>query len=134
MKIVKEIIFLQANLNSYAKHIFLKDQNTILCGLNFKNIRIIDLNDLSDYNLNFSKDLGIYLIYINSENTLYLANQNCEIECYLRVDTNELKNTLKGHTGTIFEMDSIKESNLISSSTNEIIIWNMINGEKLNIL
>ena len=48
MKIIKEINFFQQNLNQFAKRIFIKDQNTILCGLNFKNIRIIDLNDMSD--------------------------------------------------------------------------------------
>ncbi len=40
--------------NLHEKHIFVFDQNTILCGLNFKNLRIIDLNDLSDQKLNFS--------------------------------------------------------------------------------
>jgi hypothetical protein len=65
MKIIKEIIFTKNNINQYAKHLFVKDEKTILCGLNYKNIRIIDLNDFNDQKLNFSKDLGIYTIYID---------------------------------------------------------------------
>ena len=65
MKIIKEIIFSQSNLCQYAKHLFVKDENTILCGLNYKNIRMIDLNDFNDQKLNFSKDLGISTIYID---------------------------------------------------------------------
>ena len=65
MKIIKEIIFTQSNINYGAKHLFVKDEKTILCGLNYKNIRMIDLNDFNDQKLNFSKDLGIYTIYID---------------------------------------------------------------------
>ena len=65
MKIIKEIIFTQNNLNNGAKHIFVKDEKTILCGLNYKNIRMIDLNNFNDQKLNFSKDLGIHTIYID---------------------------------------------------------------------
>ena len=65
MKIIKEIIFTQNNLNCFAKHLFIKDEKTILCGLNYKNIRMIDLNDFNDQKLNFSKDLGISTIYID---------------------------------------------------------------------
>ena len=66
---------------------------------------MIDLNDLSDHKLNFSKDLGIFTFYIDKKNNLYLANQSFEIECYLLINTNELKYTLKGHTSSIYEMD-----------------------------
>ena len=65
MKIIKEIIFNQNNINQYAKHLFVKDEKTIFCGLNYKNIRMIDLNDFNDQKINFSKDLGIYTIYID---------------------------------------------------------------------
>ena len=65
MKIIKEIIFTQNNKNQYAKHLFVKDEKTILCGLNYKNIRMIYINDFIDQKLNFSKDLGIFTIYIN---------------------------------------------------------------------
>ena len=65
MKIIKEIIFTQRNIYFSAKHLFVKDEKTILCGLNYKNIRMIDLNDFNDQKLNFSKDLGIYTIYID---------------------------------------------------------------------
>ncbi len=94
MKILKEIIFNQKNINNCGKHLFVKDQNTILCGLIYKNIIKIDLNDFSDQKLNFSKDLGIQTIYIDINNTLYLANQSNEIESYLLVNTDELKYTL----------------------------------------
>ncbi len=40
---------------------------------------------------------------------------------------------MKGHTKYIFEMDQIKENNLISCGQNEVIIWNSINGGKLNV-
>ena len=53
---------------------FVKDENTILCGVNYKNIRMIDLHDFSDKKLNFSKDLGIYTMYTDKKNSLYLAN------------------------------------------------------------
>ncbi len=65
MKIIKEIIFAQNNINACAKHIFVKDEKTILCGLNYTNIRMIDLNNFNDQKLNFSKDLGIHTIYID---------------------------------------------------------------------
>ena len=65
MKIIKEIIFTQNNNHFQTKHLFVKDEKTILCGLNYKNIRMIDLNDFNDQKLNFSKDLGIYTIYID---------------------------------------------------------------------
>ena len=65
MKIIKEIIFTQKNINYGAKHIFVKDEKTIICCLNYKNIRMIDLNDFNDQKLNFSKDLGISTIYID---------------------------------------------------------------------
>ncbi len=93
MKIIKEIIFPQSIINEFAKHLFVKDQKTILCGLNLKNIRKIDLNDFSDQKLNFSKDLGIQTIYVDIKNILYLANQSHEIESYLLLNTNELKYT-----------------------------------------
>ncbi len=63
MKILKEIIFTQNNLNADGKHVFVKDYKTILCGLNYNNIRMIDLNDFNESKLNFTKDLGIYSIY-----------------------------------------------------------------------
>ena len=129
MKIIKEIIFTQSNINGCAKHLFVKDEKTILCGLNYKNIRMIDLNDFNDQKLNFSKDLGIYTIYIDKSNTLYIANQSFEIEGYLLANTNQIKFTLKGHTSYIYEMDQIKENNLVSCGYYEIIIWNTINGE-----
>ncbi len=129
MKIKKEIIFTQKNINQYTKHIFVKDQKTILCGLNYKNIRKIDLNDFNDQNLKFSKDLGIHTIYIDKKNSLFLANQSYEIESYLLLNTNELKYTFKGHTAIIYEMDQMKENNLLSCGHNEIIIWNSITGE-----
>jgi hypothetical protein len=66
---------------------------------------MIDLDDLSDQKLNFSKDLRIYTIYIDKKNYLYLANHSKEIECYLLINTKELKYTLKGHTSNIYEMD-----------------------------
>ena len=65
MKITKEIIFIQNNILYSAKRLFVKYEKTILCGLNYKNIRMIDLNDFNDQKLNFSKDLGIYTIYID---------------------------------------------------------------------
>ena len=65
MKIIKEFIFTQNNKCYGAKHLFVKDDKTILCGLNYTNIRMIDLNDFNDRKLNFSKDLGIYTIYID---------------------------------------------------------------------
>ena len=65
MKIIKEIIFTQNNLVYCAKHLFVKDEKTIFCGLNYKNIRMIDLNDFNDQKLNFSEDLGISTIYID---------------------------------------------------------------------
>ena len=65
MKIIKEIIFTQNIIFYPSKKIFVKDEKTILCGLNYKNIRMIDLNDFNDQKLNFSKDLGIYTIYID---------------------------------------------------------------------
>ena len=65
MKIIKEIIFAQNNINYPSKQLFVKDEKTILCGLNYKNIRMIDLNDFNDQKLNFSKDVGIYTIYID---------------------------------------------------------------------
>ena len=65
MKIIKEIIFAQQNIDICAKHLFIKDEKTILCGLNYKNIRMIDLNDFNDLKLNISKDIGIYTIYID---------------------------------------------------------------------
>ncbi len=65
MKIIKEIIFTQSNINEHAKHLFVKDEKKILCGLNYKNIRMIYINDFIEQKLNFSKDLGIFTIYIN---------------------------------------------------------------------
>ncbi len=65
---------------------------------------------------------------------MYLANQSYEIECYLLENTNEIKYTLKGHNNFIYEMDETKENNLVSCGYHEIIIWNMKNGEKLNVL
>ena len=65
MKIINEIIFTQNNICQCAKHLFVKDEKTILCGLNYKNIRMIDLKDFNDQKLNFSKDLVIYTIYID---------------------------------------------------------------------
>ncbi len=58
-----------------------------------------------------------------------MANQSQEIEGYLLANTNQIKYTLKGHTSYIYEMDQIKENNLVSCGENEIIIWNSINGE-----
>ncbi len=111
MKIIKEIIFNQQNMLYCAKHLFVKDKMTILCGLNYKNIRMIDLNDFNDQKLNFSKDLGIHTIYIDKYNTLLIANECFEIEGYLLANTNQIKFTLKGHTDVIYEMDQIKENN-----------------------
>ncbi len=39
---------------------------------------------------------------------------------------------MKGHTDYVCEINEIKENNLISCGCLEIIIWNMINGDKLN--
>ncbi len=72
-------------------------------------------------------------MYIDKKNTLYLANQSYEIQSYLLENTNELKFTLKGHTHVIYEIDQIKENNLVSCGNQEIIIWNSINSEKLKV-
>jgi hypothetical protein len=52
---------------------------TILCGLNFSNIRIINLNDFSDQKLDFNKDLGLFTIYVDKKNTILIANESYEI-------------------------------------------------------
>ncbi len=65
MNILKEISFNQDNINILGKKIFVKDQKTILCGLNYKNIRMIDLDDFNDQKLNFSLDNGVQTIYID---------------------------------------------------------------------
>ncbi len=91
------------------------------------------MNYFSDKKLNFNKDLGLYTIYIDKKNNLFIANQSYDIQCYLLINTNELIYSLKGHTNIIYQMDQINENNLISCGYYEIIIWNLKNGEKMNV-
>ncbi len=72
-------------------------------------------------------------MYIDKNDTLYINNPNFEIQCFLLLNPDLLKYTLKGHTDYVCEINEIKENNLISCGWREIIIWNLINGDKLNV-